>query len=765
MAPLNIRRGVLLPAAAVIVLFFFGMLWVRLSPFESQNRPVTPEPKAAPSAPSPTIQPPLPAPQFVGRAACARCHAEQDRLWQGSHHDLAMQEADEHAVLGNFNDAEFRKDGVVSRFFRRDGRYWVRTDGPDGKLADFEIKYTFGVEPLQQYLVEFPGGRLQALSIAWDSRPKTQGGQRWFHLYPNEKISHTDELHWTRLSQNWNYMCAECHSTNLLKNYDQASHGYRTTWSEIDVACEACHGPGSRHIAWAEGKPDRERLDGGTRGLAFRLDERRGIQWLIDPQTGNARRSQPRATAKEIETCARCHARRGQWLADYRYGASLLDTHLPALLGETLYHPDGQIDGEVYEYGSFLQSRMHQSGVTCSDCHEPHSLRLRAEGNGVCLQCHAAEKYASPKHHFHRAEAAGSQCVDCHMPAKTYMVVDPRRDHSFRIPRPDLSVKLGTPNACTGCHADKPALWAATKLRRWYGHDPKGYQDYAETFHAARVGATDAETRLMALLRKKDQPAITRATAAAELDRWLSPDSLPVLAEVLNDSDPLVRAGALEALEPLPLEQRWGLAHALLRDPARMVRVLTGQALVGIPLEQVPSGERADFQRAMDEFLAAQRWNADDPGAQANMGNFYAARGEYAKAEAAYREALALNADWVPAYVNLADLFRQAGRDPEGEALLHEGLTHQPQAASLHHSLGLLLVRGNNLPAALAPLKRAVELAPEDTRFAYVYAVALDSAGRRREANSVIEAGLKHVPGDAGLLQLRSLWAAETQPR
>ena len=753
------HRGPWLAAGAILAL-----LIVALSSYLAFGRrgaaPQAPLPSSA-AAPRTTDEPLRATPQFVGKAACSGCHAEQDRLWQGSHHDLAMQEANEQTVLGNFNGAEFRKDGVVSRFFRRDGRFLVRTDGPDGKLADFEIQYTFGVTPLQQYLVMFPGGRLQALSIAWDSRPKGQGGQRWFHLYPNERIDHTDELHWTKLSQNWNYMCAECHSTDLQKHYDPVNHAYRTTWSEIDVACEACHGPGSLHVAYAEHKPGFERIDPKTKGLAGILDERRGIRWAVDPQSGNARRSAARATAKEVETCARCHARRGQWFADYRYGEPLMNTHLPALLQETLYRADGQIDGEVYEYGSIRQSRMYHAGVTCSDCHEPHSLKLRATGNGVCLQCHGAEKYDTETHHFHRAGSAGANCVDCHMPAKDYMVVDPRRDHSFRVPRPDLSAKLGTPNACTGCHAGKPARWAAEQVRQWYGHDPKGYQDYAEALHAARAGAADAEARLLGLLREKGQPAIARATAAVELGHRLTPTSVPVLAAALADADPLVRAGALEGLDPLPPQQRWTLAHALLRDPVRVVRALAAEALAGIPAEQVPSGEQADFLKASDDYVASQRLNADVAGAQVNIGNFHAARGEVAAAERAYREALALDPHWVPAYVNLGDLYRQTGRDAEGETLLREGLTRQPKSAALHHSLGLLQVRQRNLPAALASLKLATELAPADTRFRYVYAVALHSGARTREARAVIEAGLKRAPGDPGLNALRAQLAAD----
>jgi tetratricopeptide (TPR) repeat protein len=408
---------------------------------------------------------------------------------------------------------------------------------------------------------------------------------------------------------------------------------------------------------------------------------------------------------------------------------------------------------------------MYRAGVTCGDCHEPHSLKVRATGNGVCLQCHGPEKYDTAKHHFHRVGGKGSDCVDCHMPEKTYMVVDPRRDHSFRIPRPDLSARLGTPSACANCHANQSARWAADKVRHWYGHDPQGYQDYAETLHAARTGATDAESRLIALLREPDAPAIARATAAAELGRWLSPASLPALAEALADTHPLVRAGALEALESLPPEQRWPLAHHLLRDPLRVVRALAAGALADIPREQLAPDEQAEFQLASDDYLASQRLNADLPDAQVNLGNFYTARGDYAEAERAYREALVLDPSWIPAYVNLADLFRQTSRDGEGGVLLREALVRQPKAAALHHSLGLWQVRQNDLPAALAALKRATELDPEDARFRYVYAVALDAAGRVREARSVVEAGLKRAPGNPALNQLRDQWAMEAPAR
>ena len=426
-----------------------------------------------------------------------------------------MQPATAETVLGNFDNARLTQFGVTTSFYKKDGKYMVNTEGPDGKLQDYEIKYAFGVQPLQQYLIEFPGGRMQALSLAWDTRPQAQGGQRWFHLYPDEKITHDDELHWTQPSQNWNSMCAECHSTHVEKNYDPVSRTFSTSWSEIDVSCEACHGPGSEHVAWAEHAPGWEKLSG--KGLVISLDERKDVHWTINPESGTAERSKVRDSDKEIEMCARCHARRSPISHDYVHGEALLDHYLPRRLDEGMYFADGQIDDEVYVYGSFIQSRMYHAGVTCSDCHEPHSVALRLPGNGVCLQCHQADRYDQSSHHFHQPGSPGASCAECHMPPRTYMVVDPRHDHSMRIPRPDLSLKLGTPNACNNCHQDKDSKWAAAQLNTWYGDTPTGFQTYAETLYGAWHEQAGSGNTLAALIRDSDTPAIARATAFEQI--------------------------------------------------------------------------------------------------------------------------------------------------------------------------------------------------------------------------------------------------------
>ena len=237
---------------------------------------------------------------FVGSETCAGCHQAEHNRWRGSHHDLAMLPASPGSVLGDFDDAELDHHGVISSFFRAGERFIVRTDGSNGRLQDFEVRYTFGAFPLQQYLVELPGGRLQALSVAWDSRPAEEGGQRWFHLYPDEKISHDDVLHWTQPSQNWNSRCAECHSTGLAKNYDAETRSFDTAWAEVNVACEACHGPGSDHLHWARRDAGWQQFE-QDRGLRVRLDERRGVHWRFDANASIARRSAARESAREIE--------------------------------------------------------------------------------------------------------------------------------------------------------------------------------------------------------------------------------------------------------------------------------------------------------------------------------------------------------------------------------------------------------------------------------------------------------------------------------
>ena len=711
-----------------------------------------------PASPTTTVAPaaraaPAKAATFVGASACVGCHEKETTAWRGSHHALAMQVADETTVLGDFSGASLTHFGVTSTFHRKDGRFLARTEGPDGKLADYEVAYTFGVEPLQQYLVALPGGRWQALPIAWDTRPKAAGGQRWFSLNPDERIPPGDLLHWAGIAGNWNHMCAECHSTNVRKNYRAAEERYETTWSEIDVACEACHGPASNHVAWAKaGAPK----DGDARlGLVVDLGDRDSARWIMNPTTGIARRSTPRQSHVEVETCGRCHARRGILSEDYVWGRPLMDTHRVALLDEALYHPDGQIKDEVYEYGSFLQSRMYRAGVTCTDCHDPHSATLRGvttDVNAVCAQCHLPTVFATVAHHHHPDGSSGTSCVACHMPEQRYMVVDPRRDHSIRVPRPDLTMKLGTPNACNGCHTKESPRWAADTAARWYGTERTSTPHWGEAIHAGRRGLPGAAAALVRLADDPAQPAIVRATAVSLLRPHLGPTTGPALERALGDADPLVRAAAVGAITEVDPRLRVRLVAPLLGDPVRTVRIDAARALASVPSEQLPEADRPAFEAALSEYRSAQLTSADRPEGQLNLAVLDTQRGAPSAAEREYQTALRLAPAFPSTYVNLADLYRGQGRDAEGEPVLRQGLALAPRSADLHHALGLLLVRQKRLPEAIASLARAADLDPEQARYAYVYAVALQAGGQTDRALAILRQAHDRHPGDPDLL-------------
>ena len=683
---------------------------------------------------------------FVGSETCAGCHQAEAELWHTSQHKHAMDHATDKSMLGDFNDASFDYYGVKSRFFRKDGKFLVETDGPDGKLATFEVKYTFGIDPLQQYLVEFPDGRLQALSLAWDSRPQERGGQHWFHLYPNEEIKHDDILHWTKLNQNWNFMCSECHSTGVRKNYDATNDRYNTTWAEISVGCETCHGHGSHHVDWARDQGSWwtfGKHEDKSKGLAVRFDERTDITWRKDPKTGNPQRNfMPPVLRKEVETCGLCHARRAEFSEDWVPGQWLSDTHAVSGLDRGLYHADGQMQDEVYNYGSFKQSKMFAAGVTCSDCHDPHSAKLKASGDGACLQCHASDKYATAAHTHHDAVKATVACASCHMPTHTYMVVDRRHDHSLRIPRPDLSVKLGTPNACSDCHTDKPAEWVASAIDSWYGPNRHGFQGYAEAFHAAWTDQPDAAKLLAAVAADGNAPAFARASALSDLARSLSASNSNLAREGLSDPDPMVRIGALDMLETVPVNQIWPLASPLLSDPSRGVRIRVASLLAVVPTANQPPADRERFDRAASEYIGAQRFNADRPESRSALASFLSKRGRLVEAEAEYKAALRLSPQYAPAAANLADLYRRTGREADGENVLRAALLASPQDAGLHHALGLTLVRLKRIDEALNELRRAAELDPRQARYAYVYAVALHSVARVDDALTVLKGSL-----------------------
>ena len=647
---------------------------------------------------------------YVTSQTCATCHPTQAAAWRDSQHARAMAEATEQTVLGKFN---------TSTFFKRDGAFYVRTDGPDGRQADFPIAYTFGVAPLQQYLIRLPGGRLQALGMAWDSRPASSGGQRWFDLYPSERLKAGDPLHWTGLHQNWNFMCADCHSTHLQKGYDPVTREFQTTWSEISVGCEACHGPGSRHVE----------TKGKTRMPAL-LDEHKA-----------AVANRPPPGDREVAVCARCHSRRSQLTDNAHAGDPFEDKFRPVLLEPALFYSDGQQQDEVYNYASFVQSKMHAKGVTCADCHDPHSGRTRFQGNALCTQCHVKATFDAPAHHFHRPGTPSASCVSCHMPTTTYMQIDPRHDHSFKVPRPEETAKSGAPNACTmACHSKSTSAWAAAEIAR------------------RRSTPAAASGSVVASGFSRTSTAIVRATAIARMDAG-DATFASTMAAAVADPSPMVRRAALTALSNADPELRLRLAPPLLADPVRTVRAEAVHCLLEVADQSLSGPSRADFDRAFDEFLAEQRFNADRPEAQTTLGTAWLTRGRADLAIPALTEAIRLDPTFVPAYVNLADAYQSGGNESSAERVLRDGLRAAPAAAVLHHALGLALVRQKQIPAALKELAEAVRLDPDASRFTYTYIVALHDTGKPDEAVRLVKAFLRKHPGDAAIRSLETGYA------
>lgn len=652
---------------------------------------------------------------YVGRRSCMECHQQEYDLWHGSHHDRAMEVATSETVLGDFDDTTFERLGVTTRFFTRDGKYMVNTEGPDGTYQDFEIKYTFGIDPLQQYMVEFPDGRVQVLRVSWDTHRK-----EWFEVtppdVPNERLAPDDPLHWTGIAQNWNTTCAECHSTNLQKNYDLETDTYHTTFTEIDVSCEECHGPGSLHVDLAKRK-------------SLFWDRHHGYG-LVNLKSKDS--------SIQIETCAKCHSRRHQVHGDFRAGQPFLDSYQPSLLHESLYHADGQIQDEVYVYGSFLQSKMHAENVRCTDCHNPHSLKLKFEGNKLCLQCHVPAKYDTPAHHHHPVDSTGAQCVECHMPATTYMVVDPRRDHSFRVPRPDLTVEVGTPNACNNCHQkpEETPQWAADKIVEWYGPKRPGNPHWAPAFAAAREGKPEGAELLADLVKRRQTPAIVKATAVELLGQYETPQSLEARVRALNDPDALVRTAAVQSVPVVSVEQALEHLAPRLEDRSLLVRMQAARRLATLPMDAFTADQRISLQAVLRDYREGQELSLDRAASHINLANLDRTLGRTDRAIGHLRNAIRREAYLTGPRSELASLLEQAQGNPaeikrlreEELELLNRDAELLPDSAMAFYRLGLMQYLLGQLAEAEKSLQKATEL----SEFSFDYYMTLALLQERR---------------------------------
>jgi predicted CXXCH cytochrome family protein len=501
------------------------------------------------------------------------------------------------------------------------------------------------------------------------------------------------------------------------------------------VGCEACHGAGSKHIAWARG--NRKTQNKGLLTDVRKIWEPVGGRTAIPPDLNPA-------ANRQLGVCASCHSRRAE-LQQRDVTASFDSNYSLALLREGLYYADGQILGEVYEAGSFLQSLMYKNGVSCSNCHDPHSNALRVRGNGLCLQCHAPPKYQSEAHFFHKPNSTGAQCVSCHMPAKTYMGIDRRRDHSFRIPDPAASIALGVPDACTGCHTDQTAEWANEVLTARFGSQALRYS-HATAFANARNGNADAVSPLTQIANDVSRPAIVRATAVLESSRFPSPEQVTAALSALRSPEALMRRSAVEALSSVPPTQRLEYLRPLLGDPAKAVRMAVARHLVDVRDEQMPATDRSRFAKILREYEQSLLFNADMPESMSELGLFYMSRGDVPAAEHALLQARKLSPMFLPAMLNLADLYRAERRDDRAQAVLADALRAHPDSGDVQYATALLYVRTGRKAAATPFLRRAAALSPANPLYVYAYAMALAETGKRQEAKQVLEAALQRFP-------------------
>ncbi|SHG72746.1 Tetratricopeptide repeat-containing protein [Flavobacterium fluvii] len=660
---------------------------------------------------------------YVGDQSCKKCHTTEFNQWQQSHHYMSMLPPNDSTVKGDFNNVTFTADGVSSRFFKKGAKFFINTEGDDGKNHDFEVKYIFGFTPLQQYLIQFPGGRLQVPRLSWDVNKK-----KWFNQYAGQKIASHDWLHWTGNAQNWNTMCATCHSTNLKKNYDVATDTYKSSYSLINVSCESCHGAGMQHVDFINGD-----------------DYKSG-----EKVAGNFLKQTKKSTQTEqLNTCAPCHARVSELSGSHIASKEIMDNYIPQIPNTEFFHADGQVDDEDYIYTSFLQSKMFAKGLVCSTCHNPHSTKLKRIGNKTCTLCHIPTKYDVPSHTFHPKGSPSSECKNCHMPGKLYMGNDLRHDHSFRVPRPDLSVKYGTPNACSNCHKDKSEKTLADAIIKWYG--PKRKYHFADDLVPGSRLDANSEKHLTNLIDNKFVPKIIKATATFYLGSIPTQTSLNTIMARLASKEAQIRYRALRSLASFPAESWRDAVGALLSDKVRAVRIAAADLYLGIPVEQIPSEYAKAFSSAKIELEKSLLYQTDFSVGNVMLADYYMKSQDYANAEKFYLRGLKKDANMNYALLNLSVVYNLQGKNKQALQALQSAMKNDPKNDRVYYNMALLHNETNNIPEAEKSFAKAMELKSMNPKVYYNYGLLLNQNKKTKQAETVLLKGITLIPSDPEL--------------
>lgn len=704
------------------------------------------------------------------KADCITCHADQHKKWDGSHHYHAMAPASMKTVLGNFESSKIDFEGFESEFFKKDGRFYCKTQDEKGEISTFEISHVFGVEPLQQYLVKRPTAdmpegddmpRTQVLPFAWDVKDKS-----WYHIYAHDPPAPGDPIHWTGWAQNWNHMCADCHVTTYQKNYDHDKKDYQSHYEVGNVDCTACHQMDAKHH------------EKGYKKAVASSKFPKSENPLIDFEKQQV----------EMTKCAPCHAHREHLSEGFGPKSTLGDHYGISLLREDLYHDDGQIREEVYVMGSFLQSKMYRAGVRCSNCHDPHSLKLKIPKNGLCAQCHDPSKFDTPAHHHHKVGSTGASCVECHMPESVYMGIDRRRDHSIRIPRPDLSARTGSPNACTGCHLDEKLEHQSKDYQRWLALGKQGnasvkgklaevdakmtnsffewYGDkerplhYGEVFHGIRSNKLNHPAPLLAIAGNvTDYGPVTRATAVDLMRNFPMWQDKNTLLKWAKDDSSIVRR-ALASSSHIDLIPDYKVKF--LKDPVRSVRMSALRTVLTQPAQlQADPNLKASVIGMQADLNAYLKANGDQAGAHLLNAQYLQAMNKINDAAKAYEQAIDLQPELTGARSALAQLKEDLGdqasatklRKEEIE-LLRRDLKLAPNRSDIWYRLGLMSYILKDEEGTLRSMNRVLKLEPNHYN-AGIFVIQLNERkGRMDEVKRVAMEMMKHYPQDGYLRQL-----------
>ena len=605
---------------------------------------------------------------------CKACHLAEFNEWAASQHAHANRLVSPLQDGPAFNPTRnFREGLLTTTVSEKWNRLIVRQTGAEGIPSYHRAVAVIGVRPLIQYLCPFPGGRLQVINPAYD--PKNGD---WFDVYKAEPRGPHEWGFWKNGGMNWNSQCAYCHTTGFEKNYDPATDSFASTWKAMGISCEQCHGPLDGHAA----KPK----------VPVRLTAR-----------------------PDMENCAACHSRREELTGKFHAGDNF-DEHFRVALPDLtdLYYPDGQVRDEDFEYGSFLTSKMGKAGISCLDCHNPHSgkLKLPAGNNALCLSCHAppGQRGATPipdpaAHSHHKPDSTGNRCVECHMPQTTYMARDPRRDHGFTVPDPQLTKELGIPNSCNRCHADKFTDWAITWMQEWYKMQ-RPSRDRTRLIARARSGDPAVSQPIMEFFKSEPNPA-WRASLVLMLEgREQDPAVQEFLAASASDQSPLVRDAAVRTLA----QARPDVLQKALSDPSLAVRISAAWHLL-MNRQTVPDGSRKEIGTWLSNI-------SDGAGGAFQQARLAAIEKRLPDLERWTNLAVARDPS-SGMFQQAAQLMYQADRLPQAKAFFDRSLAADPKNTDTAYSLALLEAELGNAARSLVLLRTTVGLAPDFGRAWY----------------------------------------------